>query len=36
MADDTRPFPTLAYVGAGAAILAVAGAIELAMGRKQN
>jgi Protein of unknown function (DUF2585) len=35
MADDTRrPFPTLAYLGVGATILAVAGAIELAMGRK--
>ena len=35
MADDRRRrFPTLAYFGAGAAILALAGAIELAMGRK--
>jgi len=34
MADDTRSLPRLAYVGAGATILALAGALELAMGRK--
>ncbi|MEA2648406.1 MAG: hypothetical protein QOG61_841 [Candidatus Binataceae bacterium] len=34
MADDTRSLPRLAYLGAGATILALAGALELAMGRK--
>jgi hypothetical protein len=34
MADDTRSLPRLAYVGAGATILALASALELAMGRK--
>ena len=34
MADDTRSLPRLAYVGAGATILVLAGALELAMGRK--
>lgn len=34
MAEDTRrALPSLAYVGAGVTILALAGAIELAMGR---